>query len=459
MLRFGEVMEDPDLGSDYQLSEKIGKGAYSTVWRAVHKESGKEVAVKKEGNLFDDLVDCKRVFREIKLLRLLKHPNIVQLLDLKINEEDPKFNSVSLILDLGEIDMKKILKSAHTLQHSHIKRFIYDILLALKYMHSAGVIHRDIKPGNILLYEDESVKLCDFGLARCVGTTYTDSKIPQADSSPTGKNCISPDADNLVLDNPEEGTPSKILESITLENKLKLFKQPEEKKEQKKTHPLISTKKSILKKILTSHVVTRWYRAPEVILMEENYGAAIDIWAVGCIFAELLAMLQGNSKNFADRKPLFPGESCYPLSPGSADSKGGEHDQLNVILKVLGTPGPDDYSFILDQNKIKELMKYKSQKRVNFQAKYPAAGDDAIDLLDKLLVFNPFKRLSVDQCLEHPYLAEIRDKSKEVVADSIPIKEFDFESETDLTEEKLRELFLQELEIYKKMKAEGKIEI
>ena len=70
-----------------------------------------------------------------------------------------------------------------------------------------------------------------------------------------------------------------------------------------------------LKRELSEHVVTRWYRAPELILMEKDYGPAIDMWSVGCIFAELLGMLKENVLNAKDRKPIFPGKSCYPLSP------------------------------------------------------------------------------------------------------------------------------------------------
>lgn len=66
---------------------------------------------------------------------------------------------------------------------------------------------------------------------------------------------------------------------------------------------------------LTSHVATRWYRAPEIILLEKDYGPPIDMWAVGCIFAELLSMMKENAPTFLDRKPLFPGKSCFPLSP------------------------------------------------------------------------------------------------------------------------------------------------
>lgn len=70
-----------------------------------------------------------------------------------------------------------------------------------------------------------------------------------------------------------------------------------------------------MKRELTGHVVTRWYRAPELILLEKDYGEAIDIWSVGCIFAELLTMMKENVPNSLDRKPLFPGNSCFPLSP------------------------------------------------------------------------------------------------------------------------------------------------
>ena len=80
------------------------------------------------------------------------------------------------------------------------------------------------------------------------------------------------------------------------------------------------TRKS-LKRQLTGHVVTRWYRAPELILLEKDYGESIDVWAVGCIFAELLSMMQDNYPNINDRKPLFPGGSCFPLSPDNSGAK------------------------------------------------------------------------------------------------------------------------------------------
>lgn len=72
---------------------------------------------------------------------------------------------------------------------------------------------------------------------------------------------------------------------------------------------------------LTGHIVTRWYRAPELILLEKDYGQAIDMWSIGCITGELFLMLKENSPTFLDRKPLFPGNSCFPLSPTNKDTK------------------------------------------------------------------------------------------------------------------------------------------
>jgi len=434
-------MVDLDLGSDYQLIERIGRGAYSTVWRTIHIPTGNQYAIKKQVNIFDDLINCKRILREIKLLRLLKHQNIVKLVDVRVNEDNLKFNSVSLVLELGAINLKKILKSAHCLVEFHVKKFIYELFLALKYMHSVGVIHRDLKPANVLIFEDESIKLCDLGLARFIAENRKESHIKHVDS-------------DLILDNPEEATPSKISTTPTFMHRTKFtFQKPKEESKKPASHRLISTKKSKLTKVLTSHVATRWYRAPEVILMEKTYGAAIDIWSIGCIFAELLTMLKGNSKCFTDRKPLFPGISCYPLSPGSAiDKENKDQDQLSIIMKVLGTPKAEDYAFISNQTFVKELEKQPLWERENFKKKYPSASDLAIDLLDKLLVFNPYKRLTVDQCLEHPYFEDMHDKSKEATPDALETMDFEFEAEDDLTEERLRALFLEEVEIHKKMR-------
>ena len=99
-----------------------------------------------------------------------------------------------------------------------------------------------------------------------------------------------------------------------------------------------------MKRELTGHVVTRWYRAPEIILLEKDYGPAIDIWSVGCIFAELLSMMKESAATYLERQPLFPGKSCLTLSPDKniTQEKNGfpysKDDQLARIFQVIGVP-------------------------------------------------------------------------------------------------------------------------
>lgn len=110
-------------------------------------------------------------------------------------------------------------------------------------------------------------------------------------------------------------------------------------------------------------MVTRWYRAPEVILIEKEYGPAIDVWSAGCIMAELMQKIQGHVEDpkTVKNQPLFPGKCCFPLSPDKNGSKRhlsdddnsrkfpvSDSDQLAVILGVLGMPSEEDMSFITD---------------------------------------------------------------------------------------------------------------
>lgn len=131
-----------------------------------------------------------------------------------------------------------------------------------------------------------------------------------------------------------------------------------------KTKPVFLSKNTNQLNKLTQHVVTRWYRAPEIILLSDFYTSAIDIWSIGCIFAELLSMMKSNYATVFDREPLFPGNSCFPLSPGynmdedikefASDSM--KNDQLNKIFDVIGTPeGEEALSWIAQEKALKYI--------------------------------------------------------------------------------------------------------
>ena len=203
------------------------------------------------------------------------------------------------------------------------------------------------------------------------------------------------------------------------ENKKEEVKEDDKRKEL--TKRLVRTKdmRKNMKRELTGHVVTRWYRAPELILLEKDYGPAIDVWSVGCIFAELLGMMKESAPTYLDRKPLFPGKSCFPLSPdkhAKEERKGfpfSKNDQLAVIFEVIGTPNEDDKSYVTDQKALEYLDAFPKNNRIDMKTLYPGAGEDAIDLLNKILVFNPFFRMTIEECLEHPFFKKVRKPEKE----------------------------------------------
>jgi len=235
----------------------------------------------------------------------LNHPNIVKLRDIVNPLTVDEFEDVYLVMEYMQSDLHKIIYSDNQLSGQHVAYIIYQILCALKYMHTANVIHRDLKPGNILINSDCHVKVCDFGLARNI----------------EGE-------DNL--------TP------------------------------------------LTEYVVTRWYRAPEVVVSAQHYTESVDMWAVGCILGEMLL-----------KEPVFQGEDYI--------------DQLRVIFKIIGTPEESDLTNVLNTDAVNFIKRLKKRERKDFASHFTSASPEAIDLLEKIFVFDPAKRITVDEALNHPF--------------------------------------------------------
>lgn len=179
---------------------------------------------------------------------------------------------------------------------------------------------------------------------------------------------------------------------------------------------------------MTEYVVTRWYRAPELILSSGEYTRAIDIWSVGCIFAELLG-----------RKPLFPGRDYV--------------HQVRLILDIIGTPKTDEEIVHITSEKARRYVKSLPPKDpVPFSTIYPNANPAAIDLLEKMLVFNPANRITVEQCLKHPYLEQLHDEANEPVAPGF--FDFSFENETSSRKDLKQQVFNEVIKCHPELEKE-----
>eukprot|EP00922_Rhytidocystis_sp_ex-Travisia-forbesii_P060333 GHVS01089438.1.p1 GENE.GHVS01089438.1~~GHVS01089438.1.p1 ORF type:complete len:459 (+),score=53.65 GHVS01089438.1:334-1710(+) len=397
---------DWQIPNRYEIKHLIGTGSYGHVCEAFDRFEKRVVAIKKIHRVFEDLIDCKRILREIAILNRLNHENVVKVLDLVVPQDLQKFDELYVVLEIADSDFKKLFRTPVFLSELHIKTLLYNLLVGVKYVHSSGIFHRDLKPANCLVNQDCTVKICDFGLARTV-------------------------------DIPEDRNP-------------KLPTSPRDHDQAQELIGVPHTKN--LKRQLTGHVVTRWYRAPELILLQENYTDAIDIWSIGCIFAELLNMMKENIPYHSDRGPLFPGSSCFPLSPDQKHATDykfhtrGNRDQLNMIFNILGTPSEDDVESLEKEDAKRYIRIFHPREGINLQHRFPAASSQSIDLLQKMLVFNPTRRVSIEDALSHPLFKDIRNIAMESTAKERV--ELPFDDWQNMDEPQLRSAFLREIHRY-----------
>lgn len=393
--------EDPwaVLKPRYNVLSVIGSGSYGSVAEAQDSTEDRTVAIKRIPDLFEDAVDCKRILREVSILAKLDHQNVVKLFDIPLPPNKSQWDELCLVFEIADTDMKKLVKTDVILSVLQVNTLLYHLLRGLKYIHSAGIYHRDLKPANCLVDQDCSVKICDFGLARAVAI-------------------------------PSERHLASLPESPREDN-------DEEKK----------AERPALARNLTKHVVTRWYRAPELILLQENYSEAIDMWSVGCIYAELLGLIEGSSME--ERGPLFPGSSCFPLSPDNKHKNDykyhtrGMREQLNVIFNLIGTPPEAEIMELQGDDTKTYLRCFRNRDGSGLKEKFSWVDNDAVDLLSKMLRFSPKARATVTDALDHDLFAEIREPETETTA---PLKiTLEFEKEAVLDEGKLREYFMKEI--------------
>ncbi|KAK9761447.1 TFIIH complex serine/threonine-protein kinase subunit kin28 [Basidiobolus ranarum] len=280
----------------YLKDKKVGEGTYAVVYQGIQTDTGRKIAIKKiKVREFKDGLDMSAI-REVKALQELRHPNVIELVDVFSHK-----GNLNLVLEFLDSDLEMIIKDKSLVfMPADIKSWMMMMLRGLDHCHRNWVLHRDLKPNNLLVGGDGQLKLADFGLAREFG-----------------------DANSL----------------------------------------------------LTSQVVTRWYRAPELLFGAKQYGHGVDIWAVGCIFAELML-----------RTPYLPGDT--------------DVDQLNTIFRALGTPTEEEWP---NMTELPDYIPFKQYPKTPLKSLFTAAGADALDLMEKMLVYDPSKRISARQALLHPY--------------------------------------------------------
>ncbi|KAL9403788.1 hypothetical protein Peur_000760 [Populus x canadensis] len=332
----------------YKILEVIGKGSYGVVCAAIDTHTGDKVAIKKINDVFEHISDAIRILREVKLLRLLRHPDIVEIKRIMLPPSKREFKDIFVVFELMESDLHQVIKANDDLTREHHQFFLYQMLRALKYMHTANVYHRDLKPKNILANANCKLKVCDFGLAR---VAFSD-------------------------------TPTTVF--------------------------------------WTDYVATRWYRAPELCgSFFSKYTPAIDIWSIGCIFAEVLT-----------GKPLFPGKSVV--------------HQLDLITDLLGTPSSETISGVRNDKARKYLTEMRKKQPVPFAQKFLNVDPVALRLLQRLLAFDPKDRLTAEEALADPYFKGLAKVEREPSCQPISKLEFEFERRR-VTKEDVRELLYREI--------------
>ncbi|XP_047315977.1 mitogen-activated protein kinase 9-like [Impatiens glandulifera] len=335
--------------SRYQVQEVVGKGSYGIVGAAIDTHTGERVAIKKINDVFEHVSDATRILREIKLLRLLHHPDIVEIKHIMLPPSRREFRDIYVVFELMESDLHQVIKANDDLTPEHYQFFLYQLLRGLKYIHTANVFHRDLKPKNILANADCNLKICDFGLAR---VSFDEA-------------------------------PSTIF--------------------------------------WTDYVATRWYRAPELCgSFFSKYTPAVDIWSMGCIFAEILS-----------GKPLFPGKNVV--------------HQLDLMTDLLGTPPPESIARIRNEKARRYLNNMRKKQRVPFSQKFPHADPLALRLLERILAFDPKDRPTAEEALADPYFHGLANVDREPAAPQ-PISKLEFEFERrKITKDDVRELIYREI--------------
>uniref|UniRef100_A0A8R1HLF2 cyclin-dependent kinase n=2 Tax=Caenorhabditis japonica TaxID=281687 RepID=A0A8R1HLF2_CAEJA len=281
----------------YERLSKLGEGSYGVVYKCRNKENGQIVAIKKFVETEDDPHIKKIALREIRMLKQLKHQNLVGLIE--VFKRNRKLHLVFELCD--RTVLHELEKNPTGVSDDLTKKIIFQLLEALRFCHNHKCIHRDVKPENIFLTRNDQVKLGDFGFARIINTT----------------------------------------------------------------------------EMYTDYVATRWYRSPELLVGDVQYGPPVDIWAVGCVYAELMT-----------------GEALWP---GRSDI-----DQLYHIRRTLGEFLPRHVSIFRTNQFFFGLSIPEPEQLEPLPSKLPNASSAQLDFLYKCFEMSPDRRWSCHELMQHP---------------------------------------------------------
>jgi serine/threonine protein kinase len=320
----------------YEARRNIGAGAFGIVCEAVDHATGEIVAIKKIGHASATPTLARRTLREIRVLRYIKHENIVELKDIFRVPGSLGIN-VFMVMNLMEGSLHHVIHgSTDFLEYDLIVFFLYQLLRGLKYLHAAGIAHRDLKPSNLLVNSDCHLRIADFGMAKL--------------------------ALNDRMENPDE-------------------------------HCFY----------MTQHVATLPYRAPELLFVMPEHSTSVDMWAVGCILAEMLL-----------KREVFPGRSVSV--------------QIKILVTQVGSPTEEMKNLICCERTKRYIDNLGKQpgwswdEIVPFEPSQsrPEPNPDAIDLISKLMKMDSKERFDVLEAIYHPFLKQFH--STRITEGACPFK-------------------------------------
>ena len=291
----------------YVKDKKLGEGTYAIVYLGFLKaEPSSKVAIKKikVNTEYRDGLSMDAI-REVKYLQELSHPNIIAL-HAVFSSKNQNLNLVLEFLPLGDLEM--LIKDNDGVRYgtAEVKAWMGMLGRGVWFCHENFVLHRDIKPNNLLIAADGEVKLADFGLARSFSDPY---------------------------------------------------------------------------RPMTCQVITRWYRPPELLYGARFYSGAVDVWSMGCVFAELILRV--------------------PFVAGMTDM-----NQLELICNNIGTPTEENWPGVTKLDgyvKFDKVAGVPVQDKNYFLSRFGTAGPVGVDLLMSTLALDPRKRCTARQMLEHKW--------------------------------------------------------